>query len=92
MRRRRSGRLTDFDYSQQGAYFITICTYDRFNFFGKIQNGEVILSPMGKTVEKSWLEIPEYYIGIEVDHFVIMPNHIHGIVIVAERKESCRRV
>ena len=79
---RRSIRLKGYDYSQPGAYFITICTQNRHHLFGKIVVGEMKLNDAGKMVESIWNDIAEYYHGIEIDAFQIMPNHIHGIVII----------
>lgn len=77
-----SARLQSWDYSNNGAYFITICTQNRNHFFGKIQNQEMHLSEIGKLAEKYWLEIPEYFPFVEVGSFVVMPNHFHGILII----------
>ncbi len=77
---RRSIRLRDYDYSQEGLYFITICTQNKLCLFGKIENREMILNDAGKMVEKCWLEIPEHYPNVILHKYVIMPNHIHGII------------
>lgn len=84
---RHSLRLRDYDYSQSGAYFITICTKNKECLLGEIINGKtplVRLSPVGKIVRKFWLEIPEHFPNVELDEFVIMPNHIHGIIIIKD--------
>lgn len=80
--RRNSNRLKDYDYSQNGAYFITICTNDHQNHFGKVINGEVQLSTTGKIVSDWWYKIPEHFEGIDLDEFTVMPNHIHGIILI----------
>ena len=79
---RRSIRLRGYDYSQKGLYFVTICTQDRLCLFGDIENGEMNLNDAGKMVRTIWDQIPAHYCGVEIDQFVVMPNHIHGIVII----------
>lgn len=75
-------RLQNYDYRSHGYYFVTICTYQKICYFGEIKDNQVILSELGKIAEKFWLEIPEHFNFIQIDRFVIMPNHIHGIVII----------
>lgn len=77
-----STRLQTWDYSKNGAYFITICTQNREHFFGNIQNGMMQLSEIGKLAERYWLEIPEHFPFVELENFVVMPNHFHGILII----------
>ena len=77
-----STRLQTWDYSKNGAYFITICTQNREHFFGNIQNGMMQLSEIGKLAEQYWLEIPKHFPFIELGNFVVMPNHFHGILII----------
>jgi len=77
-----SARLKGYDYSQVGCYFITICTKDRINWFGEIKNGEMIKSKIGEIAEKCWLEIPSHFPFVGLEEFVIMPNHIHGVIII----------
>ena len=79
---RRSIRLKGYDYSQNGAYFITICAQNRECLFGKIKNGEMILNNVGKMITKYWQEMPKKYPNVILDAFVIMPNHVHGILII----------
>jgi len=79
---RRSIRLKDYDYSQSGAYFITICTQKRECLFGEIVDGEMRLNDAGQMVQTKWDELPKYYTGIDIDEFVIMPNHFHGIILI----------
>ena len=81
---RRSIRLKGYDYSQPGAYFITMVTQDKNNLFGKIVTGEVILNDIGKIVEQCWLEIPNHFHNTRLDTFIIMPNHVHGIIWIEE--------
>ena len=82
VRSRRSIRLRGYDYSQAGAYFITLCTQNRQCLFGEIVDGGMQLNAAGKMVQTVWDEIPAYYPGIDIDEFIIMPNHIHGIVTI----------
>lgn len=77
---RRSIRLKGYDYSQAGAYFITICCDNRKNRFGKIENNEMLLNEFGTIAYNEWAKLPERFPNFELDVFQIMPNHIHGIV------------
>lgn len=79
---RQSHRLDGFDYRSAGAYFITICTQHREHLFGGITDGEMRLNKAGRIVQRVWDELPMFYPGIETDEFIIMPDHIHGILIV----------
>ena len=79
---RRSIRLKGYDYTRPGAYFITICTQNRECLFGEVVNGEMRLNGAGAMVQSVWDEIPAFYPGVLTDAFVVMPNHIHGIVIL----------
>jgi hypothetical protein len=83
---RRSIRLKGFDYSQAGAYFVTMVTWRRELLFGEIVNREMILSGYGKIVQKWWEEISVHFANVETGAFVIMPNHIHGIILIHERR------
>lgn len=77
-----STRLSNWDYSKNGYYFITICTKERKHYFGEIVKDEINLSEIGKIVQKYWFEIPKHFNNIELDEFIVMPNHIHGILII----------
>ena len=77
---RRSIRLKGYDYAQAGFYFITICTQDRERLFGKIVNRKMILNDAGLMVETVWNEIPQFYIDFDIHSFIVMPDHIHGII------------
>lgn len=77
---RRSIRLKGYDYAQEGLYFITICCFENKHLFGKIMNGVMVLNEAGKVAEKCWLEIPEHFKNVVLHAFVIMPNHVHGIL------------
>ena len=74
-------RLPDYDYSGIGYYFVIICTKDKIPFFGNIKDEKVILSEIGKFAEKYWMEIPLHFQNVKIDEYIIMPNHIHGIVV-----------
>lgn len=76
----KSVRLEKYDYSQNGMYFITICTKDRQEFFGKIKGGKMMLSDIGKIANGYWQKIPQHFPFVKLDEFIVMPNHIHGIV------------
>jgi len=78
----KSTRLQNWDYSNNGYYFVTICTKNKNKYFGEIKNKEMILNDIGKIAKKCWLEIPKHFDFVVLDEFVIMPNHIHGIIII----------
>ncbi len=77
-----STRLPCWDYSRNGYYFITICTQERRHYFGEIVDNKMNLSEIGKIVHKYWFEIPKHFSFVELDEFQIMPNHVHGILII----------
>jgi len=77
---RRSVRLTGYDYSQPGYYFVTICTQNGRPLFGEIQKGAMILNDAGKMIGRWWNELKNKYANIEIDEYVVMPNHCHGII------------
>lgn len=76
-------RLSTWDYSRAGYYFITICTKNKQPFFGRIKDGKMELNEIGSIAQQFWMDIPHHFDGVVLGEFVIMPNHIHGIVIVA---------
>lgn len=78
----KSTRLEGWDYSSDGYYFVTICVKDRECFFGDVVNEKMVLNKMGKIAEKFWLEIPQHFPFVVLDEFVVMPNHLHGIVAI----------
>lgn len=82
MRSRQSIRLQNFDYSQSGAYFITICTYNRNLLLGEVVNGVMVLNEFGRIAVDEWLATQTIRENIIIDKFVVMPNHIHGIIII----------
>jgi REP element-mobilizing transposase RayT len=79
---RKSIRLPGYDYSQAGAYYITIVTYHRDCLFGEIVNEEMILNDFGKIADECWRAIPEHFPFVELGAYVIMPNHVHGIIVI----------
>jgi len=88
---RRSIRLKDYDYCQEGAYFVTICTHSHKCLFGEIVSGATQLNRFGNVVNKCWLEIPHHFPNVEIDTFVVMPNHFHGILVIHDcRGTACR--
>lgn len=82
--RRRSIRLEGYDYTQAGAYFVTPCVQDRRCLLGGVQDGQVHLSPLGRIVQDCWAEIPAHFPVVVLDAYVIMPNHVHGILMITE--------
>jgi len=82
--RRRSIRLKHYDYTQAGAYFVTICTHERRSLFGGIIDAQMRLGPIGKIITQEWAKSAEMRPDVELDAFVIMPNHLHGIVLLGQ--------
>jgi REP element-mobilizing transposase RayT len=77
-----SARLKEWDYSSHAAYFVTICTYGHKNYFGKMNGTIVELSTIGKIVKEEWLHTQEIRKDIRLDEYIIMPNHLHGIILL----------
>jgi putative transposase len=75
-------RLRSYYYSLPGAYFVTICTYNKHCLFGTIENDTMNLNPYGEIVQECWRDATHHYIGISNDAFIVMPNHVHGIIII----------
>jgi REP element-mobilizing transposase RayT len=84
IRRRRSIRLPGYDYSQAGAYFVTICTHRRRCLLGEIREAEVHLFDLGRVVVGCWEEIPRHFPHLSLDAWIVMPNHVHGILVISE--------
>ena len=80
--RNQSARCPKWDYRSKGAYFITICTQNRKHYFGEINSGKMILSEAGLIVNRNWLQIPIHFNHVELDSFIVMPNHFHAIIII----------
>ena len=81
--RRRSNRLAGYDYSLAGRYFVTIVTEGRSCCFGEVAGDEMRLNDAGQMACRTWEELPERFAGIKMDYFVVMPNHLHGIVVLS---------
>jgi len=88
---RRSIRLPGYDYAQPGAYFVTIVSHGRELLFGAIVDGEMQPNACGEAVQRVWFELPEHYPQFRRDAFVVMPNHVHGIVVIEDEPSSSRR-
>ena len=86
---RQSIRLKNYDYSQEGSYFITLVTQDRIHLFGKIEDGKMILNTVGKILEEEWGNTIELRPNISLGEFIIMPDHMHMIItITAQMKKK----
>ncbi|MBI4571534.1 MAG: transposase [Chloroflexi bacterium] len=82
-RNRRSIRLPSHDYAAPGAYFITICAQDHECMFGEVEAGTVVLNEYGEIVRECWHDLPSHYDNVVLDACVVMPNHVHGIIVLA---------
>lgn len=80
--RRRSIRLKGYDYSQPGAYFVTICTKNQYHYLGDIIGGRMKLSEIGEIINQFWIEISYHFDNVHLDGFIVMPNHLHGIIMI----------
>jgi hypothetical protein len=87
---RRSIRLKGYDYTRVGAYYLTICTDNRHHWFGRVAHGVMHPSPIGELAQRCWDAIPEHMPHVDVGEFVVMPNHVHGIVVIRERAGDVR--
>ena len=87
---RRSIRLHGYDYSRKGAYFITLCAKNRQCLFGKIADDKMVLNEYGKIVQDEWMESSKIRKEIKLDYFIVMPNHIHGIIFITNRNTPLR--
>jgi REP element-mobilizing transposase RayT len=85
---RKSIRLSEYDYAFPNWYYITICIHERRNLFGKIKNGKMILNKIGNVVEEEWIRTKELRKYVDLDYYVIMPNHLHGIIIIEQSIED----
>ncbi|TAK52971.1 MAG: transposase [Bacteroidetes bacterium] len=84
-------RLRGYDYSSAGMYFVTICTKSMICYFGEIKNGEMCLNDIGSIVAGEWQRTPEIRPNIDLDEWIVMPNHIHGIIVIKDSVETPRR-
>jgi len=80
--RRKNPRLKDFNYASAGAYFVTICTHHKQTIFGQVTSGTMVLNPYGQHAERTWMNIPQHFQSVLLDEFIVMPNHMHGIVFI----------
>ena len=80
--RRQTTRAPWWDYGSNAAYFVTICTKDRRHYFGEVVNSDMQLSDIGKTADECWLAIPEHFPFVKLGNHIVMPNHVHGIIII----------
>ncbi len=81
---RRAPRLREYDYAQPGAYFVTLCVHDHSCLFGAITSGAMHQSVTGAMAASIWEGLPDHYAGIELDAWMLMPNHLHGIVVLLD--------
>ncbi|MDJ0799560.1 MAG: transposase [Calothrix sp. MO_167.B12] len=88
---RSSIRLPGYDYTQPGAYFVTICTYKKQYWFGDVVDGEMWCNQLGKIVYTFWQGLPRRFPHIQLDEFVVMPNHVHGILIITD-EGKCKQL
>ncbi len=79
---RKPNRLPKYDYSQNGHYFVTMCAHGRVEWFGEINNGEMKSNEFGEIIQKCWNDLVNHYKNIKLDEFIVMPNHVHGIIII----------
>jgi putative transposase len=85
---RQNIRLEDYDYSSNGAYFVTICTAQRLHLFGEIIDLNMQLNDFGQIAQNCWLELPNHFPKLVVDEFVVMPNHVHGVVFIQSEQND----
>lgn len=81
---RKSPRLKGYDYTEAGAYFVTICTLNRVRLFGDVVDDAMRLNTLGEVVFSCWDDLPRHYSHVELDAFVVMPNHVHGIIVLID--------
>ncbi len=86
--RRRSIRLEGYDYSQVGEYFVTLCAHKMRRLFGEVKNGQMHLNRLGQIVESEWRKTPHLRPGVDLGDFVVMPNHLHGLVLIRLRPQK----
>jgi REP element-mobilizing transposase RayT len=79
---RQSIRLPNYDYASNGAYYVTLCTQNRSLLFGQVSDATMHLSPLGRMVHKAWHEMPQFDPRISLDEHIVMPNHLHGIILI----------
>ncbi len=89
--RRRSIRLKEYDYLQAGSYFVTLCSWNRERLFGKISNAEVVLNEYGQVVMQEWINTGTLRPNVELEKYVVMPNHFYGILVINDRVGTIQR-
>ena len=77
-----STRHKEWNYSREGFYFVTICTEDKVNLFGEVKGGKMVFNKLGEIIKDEWLRTKKIRKNVELDEFIVMPNHIHGIVVI----------
>lgn len=82
---RHSIRLKGYDYTLAGAYFVTLVTHNRQAIFGKVESAQIHLNVIGKIAEREWLSIPDHFQFVQLGEFVIMPNHLHAVIVFNDR-------
>ena len=85
---RKSIRIKEYDYSQSGAYFVTIVTYQRDSLFGKIENELMMLNAFGTIAAECWCAIPGHFPNVDLGAYVIMPNHVHGVIVIRDEESA----
>ncbi len=88
---RRSIRLPHYDYGQPGGYFVTICTHNRDPLFGEIVNAQMVCNDCGRIVTEEWLQTKQLRSYVELDAFVVMPNHVHGVIMILDNDGDAAR-
>jgi len=84
----KSIRLKEYDYTNPNWYYVTICSHNKKFLLGEINKGKMKLNDFGKVINNFWNEIPDHFPNVELDYYVIMPDHIHGIIIINERNNK----
>lgn len=85
---RKDLRLEGYDYSRPGFYFVTICTQDKIEWFGKVVDEKMVLNNNGLICQTCWFDLPNHYKNVKCDAFIVMPNHIHAIIQIIRRDED----
>jgi putative transposase len=86
VRHRKKIRLQEYDYSLPGGYFVTVCTFDKQDIFGNVLDEKMMLSREGIIAQECWKKIPEHFKYVLLDEFIVMPDHIHGVIIITDDK------
>ena len=89
---RQSARLKNYDYSKSGAYFVAITVDGEGKIFGKIVEGKINLNKFGQIIEQAWMNLPKQFANVKLDEFVVMPDHLHGVVVIKESKSNKKSI